>query len=494
MNTKNDLLKKPASEAEIFKNMMRTVFAVATAFFIKNIIGKSWQGAIIIGICLIAFVVLVFTMKKKTTKPETQQLAICISIVFLVFCISLNSGNFYSDDFPLYLSVIAISGLYLVPKYTLIQAALIDVLLAAAYIIHPEKADPLSQYIMCMAIFTVGAFCFYMVIKRGRAYIEIGTAKTNDANKLLSELKHAGVELQDNCDSSAERILKLEKANALLQSSTNELRSGSKGITAGTLEVSQAFEEMQQKMSVTEGHVEQLNKDVKRVESALSENKKSMKDMTNEMEVLKSTVGATAEVFSSLQEQIAEITKVTEQLTSIASSTNMLALNASIEAARAGQAGAGFAVVATKVQDLAFDSNNCSSQVVSVVSAMQRQIEITSKQLTDSTQAIHSSIESMKGFQNDFDHLTSQFGSLYSNIEEQNVSVQEMNQIFEHLNLKIHEMTTSSEANQASVEAMTDAIEIYKENIDRVVESNKEIHNISATMLELSNTQSDSEV
>ncbi len=493
MDTKKNIVKKPASEAEILKNMMRVIFAVAGAFFLKNIISKSWLGAAIIGICLIVFILLVYIMKKRNTNPETQQLAICISVVCLVFCISLNSGNFYSDDFPLYLSVIAISGLYLVPKYTLIQAALIDVFLVAAYIIHPEKADPLSQYIMCMAIFSVGAFCFYMVIKRGRAYIELGTAKTNDANKLLTELKHAGIELQDNCDASAERILKLEKANALLENSTNELRAGSEGITAGTVEVSQAFEEMRQKMSVTESHVEQLNKDVKRVESALSENKESMQGMTDEMEILKTTIGATSEVFGSLQEQIAEITKITEQLTSIASSTNMLALNASIEAARAGQAGAGFAVVANKVQDLAVDSNKCSSQVVSVVSAMQSQIEATGKQLEDSTQAINSSIEAMKGFQNDFGHLTSQFGSLYSNIEEQNVSVQEMNRIFEHLNLKIHEMTSSSEANQVSVEAMTDAIQVYKENIDRVVESNKEIHTISATMLEQSNTQSDSE-
>ena len=431
-------------------------------------------------------------MKKRNVNQETQQLAICISIVFLVFCISLNSGNFYSDDFPLYLSVIAISGLYLVPKYTLIQAALIDVLLAAAYIIHPEKADPLSQYIMCMAIFTIGAFCLYMVIKRGRAYIEIGASKTKDAEKLLTELKHAGIELQKNCDSSVQRIAMLEKANLLLENSTRDLRSGSEGITTDTFEVSQAFDEVQQKMLVTEGHVEQLNKDVKRVESALSENKKSMREMTNEMEVLKTTVGATAKVFSSLQEQISEITTITEQLTSIASSTNMLALNASIEAARAGQAGAGFAVVATKVQDLAVDSNSCSSHVVSVVSAMQKQIEATSKQLADSTQAINSSIESMKGFQNDFDHLTSQFGSLYANIEEQNVSVHEMDQIFENLKFKINEMAASSEANQTSVESMTDALQVYKENINRVVASNKQIHNLSATMLELSNSQQNS--
>ena len=485
-------IKKPASEAEIFKNMMKTVFAVASAFFIKNVIGKSWQGAAIIGICLVIFTVLVFTMKKRNIKQETQQLAICISVVFLVFCISLNSGNFYSDDFPLYLSVIAISGLYLVPKYTLIQAALIDVLLAAAYIIHPEKADPLSQYIMCMAIFTVGAFCLYMVIKRGRAYIEIGASKTKDAEKLLSELKYAGEELQENCNSSAQRIARLEKANLLLENSTSELRSGSEGITAGTFEVAQAFDDVQQKMLVTEGHVEQLNKDVKRVEAALSENKKSMREMTSEMEILKNKVGATAEVFGSLQEQIAEITKITEQLTSIAASTNMLALNASIEAARAGQAGAGFAVVATKVQDLAEDSNSCSSQVVSVVSAMQKQIEATSKQLADSTQAINTSIESMKGFQNDFDYLTSQFGSLYTNIEEQNISVREMDQIFEHLKLKINEMSASSEANQTSVESMTDALQVYKENINRVVASNKQIHNLSATMLELSTSQQNS--
>lgn len=98
-----------------------------------------------------------------------------------------------------------------------------------------------------------------------------------------------------------------------------------------------------------------------------------MKEMTDEMEILKNTIGTASEVFSTLQEEIVEISKVTEQLTQIASNTTMLALNASIEAARAGQSGAGFAVVASKVQELAEDSNHCSSQVVTVVSAMKKQ-------------------------------------------------------------------------------------------------------------------------
>ena len=128
MKEKKSTIKKPMSEEKIFKSMMTAVFLVASLFFVKNLIGKTWTGAIVIGVCLVIFSAAIFIMKKIYVKQEIQQLVLCLSIVFLVFCISLNSGNYYSDDFPLYLAVIALSGLYLVPKYTLVQAAIIDVL------------------------------------------------------------------------------------------------------------------------------------------------------------------------------------------------------------------------------------------------------------------------------------------------------------------------------------------------------------------------------
>lgn len=219
MSEPKNTIKKPMAENKIFKYMMTAVFLVASLFFVKNIITKAWSGAIAIGVCLVIFSVAIFLMKKLNIAPKIQQLVLCLSIVLLVFCISLNSGNYYSDDFPLYLAVIALSGLYLVPKYTLIQAALIDVLLITAYFIHPEKADPFSQYIMCVVILTICAFCFYMVINRGRSYIRLGEQRAKEAEKLLSELKDAGEKLQANCEHSLERVSKLEKANEQLESS-----------------------------------------------------------------------------------------------------------------------------------------------------------------------------------------------------------------------------------------------------------------------------------
>ena len=93
-------------------------------------------------------------------------------------------------------------------------------------------------------------------------------------------------------------------------------------------------------------------------------------------------------VFEKMEMQMKQIVEVTQQLNRISSNTTLLALNASIEAARAGQAGAGFAVVATKVKELSIDSNQCAGQVSEVVSQMQEQVQKTTQQLYESTQAL----------------------------------------------------------------------------------------------------------
>ena len=487
MGKDNKTIKKPMAEDKIFKYMMTAVFLVAALFFVKNIISKAWSGAIVIGICLVIFSVAIFIMKKMKVAQKIQQLVLCLSIVLLVFCISLNSGNYYSDDFPLYLAVIALSGLYLVPKYTLIQAALIDVLLIVAYFIHPEKADPFSQYIMCVVILTICAFCFYMVINRGRSYIRLGERRAKEAEKLLLELKDAGEKLQANCEHSLERVSKLEKANERLESSIDDLRDGSSNITQGTVDVSQTFDDMQEKMLTTQEHVASLNTEVKKVEDSLADSKKNMREMNSEMLTLKQTLEATNAVFTTLQDEIKEIVDFTQQLNKIANSTNTLALNASIEAARAGQMGAGFAVVASKVQVLAEDSNKCSGQIANVVNAMESLINQTSRQLSVSHTAVDNSINSLNDFQDSFKNLTSQFKSLYRNIEDQNDNIRDMDHSFVELRDKISDMASSSEENQNSVNAITDSIDVYKYNINKIVDDNIIISQLSTSLLESAN-------
>lgn len=486
MSDSTKKFKKPIGEDSIYKLMLIITFVVAGAFFVKNVISLSISGMIAIGGCLLALAVALLVMKLIKLHKRKKQLVVCIMLMFVVFIISLFSGNFYSDDFTLYLAVIALSGVYLEPTVTKVQAVLVNVLLALQYIINPGKADPLSQYIMCMALTTLTVILFLQVIKRGRSFIQVGADRSEEAEGLVASITKAGMELQQNCETSAKRVEGLKDASDKLEERTRELKDGSDNIIESAKDIVNSFDNVHETVQSTGEQISIMNTEVKRVEDALAENKKNMHEMSLQMNSVKKAVDEANEVFAKLQKQILEISAVTDQLNSIASSTNMLALNASIEAARAGQSGAGFAVVASKVQELAVDSNRCSGQVVEVVTAMQSQIEITTEQLEESTEAIDSSIGALEGLQNSFDDLTVQFEALYDNIEAQNVNVTKMDSEINQLETRINEMSACTEENQVYVDEIANAVELYKNHMKLVVDDTQQVKDLSVSMLTIS--------
>ncbi len=479
-------VKGPIAQEKIFKTMMAMTLVVAAAFLLKNVIGQTWVGAIAIGAVLVGFGIVIWITKKVNASQFTKQLILCVVLPLIVFFISIFSGDYYSDDFPLYLAVIALSGIYMEPLYTKIQIVEIPVLLMVLYFINPDKADPISQYIMCVVLTAVAAGMIMLAITRGRAFIDLTMKQAAEAQKLLDSIKNVGEELKDNYETSSGRIEGMQKVNQRLEENTSELKKGSYEITEGTRDVETSCDEVRQCMQITGGHMNALNQEVKHVEEAMSESKENMQIMDEQMQSVKRTVDETKEVFALLQKQIMEITEATAQLTKIASNTKMLALNASIEAARAGEAGSGFAVVAGQVQALAFDSNTCSDRVIAIVDNMRNQIDVTSSQLGESDEAINNSITSLEGLESGFDGLISSLDSLYDHIAEQNENVANMDTIFESLRSKIGEMSGHSEDNQAVVESIIESVNAYQEHMNLIVDDAKEISELSASMLDLS--------
>ena len=478
--------KLPASPEKIFKIMMIMTFGVAGVFFLKNLLGGAMRGAIAIGVCLFAFGAVLFVLKKLKLPASRQQLVISVGLMLVVFMISMNSGDFLSDDFILLLAVIGLSGMYLEPLYPIVQGIVGIVLLATLRILYPHKADPDGQFIMCLAVFGVVSFIMYLLVKRGRAYIELGNQRAEQAEHLLASIQQVGAELEANCEQSSVRVAGISEINDNLKANVGELRKGSETVTEGTREVGQACIEAMTQVMVTGEHVSSLNDALKKMEEAMAENSANMRAMSDQMQNVRKEIAEENEVFAILQNQINEIATVTEQITSIAASTKMLALNASIEAARAGASGSGFAVVASKVQDLAVDSNRCSEQVVAIVEQMKEQIARTASELKDSVVAIEESVGALSGLEAGNAGLTTQFDALYENIEEQNQNIKGIDSIFGNLRDRILEMGAYAEENQAVVDSIATSTESYRNYVNDIVEDTKHIHNLSAAMLETS--------
>ena len=485
MGEEKETGKQPISKDTIFKVMLYITYIVSGVFLLKNIVGKNLPGMVAIGICLVIFTAILLTLRRLKRDVREQQFMTSMGILFVVFIISQFSGESYSDDFLLYMAIIALTGLYLRPKYTLIQVILADIMLAVQYLIHPEKAGALGQYITCLLIFTLAGVILYLVINRGRAFIEVSQNRAEEAESLLASLQQLGKELEHNFENSSAGIEGLRKTNDRLNQNAEELRVGSTSITQGARAVEDTCDSAQVKMEETEKSVAALTDGVRSFEDSLEINRKNMTEMNQQMEVVQSAMGQVNQVFQLLEQQMKEIYKVTEQLKGISSSTTILALNASIEAARAGQSGAGFAVVASKVQNLAVDSNKCSEQVASVVGQMQRQIQETTRQLEESELAINASLGTLQGLQDGFSHLTDQFGNLYQDIEAQNENINQVNSIFETLKNDISEMSHCSEENQKAVEDIAEAMDVYKENMDQMIQDTKQVCEMSANLLNL---------
>ncbi len=486
---KDKKMKAPMSNKSIYRLMLVLVYIVAPVYLIKNLIGGTASGAITIGICLAVFAIAATAMHFMKTKDSTKQTVVALSVVLLVFLISLNSGAYYSDDYCLYLAVVALSGLYFNPKITKFQSFVIPVLLVVQYIVHPEKVESLSQFIMCVVIFILAAFLLCLLVNRGQAFIYISETKAEDAEKLLNSMKEVGEELQKSMANTATKYEELQGVNNQLVLDASGLRSGSDGIVQGTQEVVDVCDEAHGIVQATEQQIEALNAEVYSCENAIAESSKSLNDMSKQMNSVREAMDNTNKVFSILEEQMGEISGVIQELNKIASSTTMLALNASIEAARAGKMGAGFAVVATKVQQLAVDSNSCSQRVAEVLSAMQEQVLETTEKLQGSTEAIGGSLTSLDELQSDFDSLTSRFENLYMNIENQNETIHRVDCVFDELKEKIAVMNEYTEENQAVVESIFTSMDKCTENLNEVIEDSKHLTEVSENMLQTAMTK-----
>ncbi|MCM1386174.1 MAG: methyl-accepting chemotaxis protein [Bacillus sp. (in: Bacteria)] len=158
----------------------------------------------------------------------------------------------------------------------------------------------------------------------------------------------------------------------------------------------------------------------------------------NDMEASVQIVDESARQVLAINEQVAvfrekaiSINNIIDMVKKIASKSGLLALNASIEAARAGDAGRSFAVVATQIRDLSANTTASAENVVQYVgelmegiNTLSESIDMTAKSLKEGNESVHQSIENIGGMVERLDSMGNEIDHIYGEISTQSALTQ----------------------------------------------------------------------
>lgn len=323
------------------------------------------------------------------------------------------------------------------------------------------------------------------VISEVKTLINASTSLADKLGGIVTEVdEHAGI-LDDRMAS----LNALAEANS---TSTNQIRQVMDDLSSTAVTLADNVQSVNAKVNEMGDNMSAINSEAVTLNDNSDKMNRAGQNVSESMTLVLTSSHTASDIIAQLIEQvnetnkaIASINKAVELISDITSQTNLLSLNASIEAARAGQAGRGFAVVASEIKQLADQSSQGADSIKNIADNIleksNRSVILTGrmKELAEQEQT-------------DIGNAKESFDILNRIIEENAAiaqTVMDKTKNLEALKLDIinsvSELSAISEENAASNEEVTARVTEIAESVNRISEDTQTVRKVSSDMKEL---------
>lgn len=284
---------------------------------------------------------------------------------------------------------------------------------------------------------------------KGNLQLVIGEIKvqTNDLAKSSQHLTQTSDEIAEMGQMVAQRA--------------TETSSASHAMKDAARESSFSLDDTAQGLQVIAEDTQTLHMKSVQLKEASENGTVAIEAVQNQMQVIESSSQTVSNLAEQLSKQADEIRNFSHIITNITEQTNLLALNAAIEAARAGEQGKGFAVVADEVRKLAEESKISASQIVELTASVEQNVR-------DVSIASKNGLASVK----DGVSIIRQAGDAFASINEY---VNDVVQSVEHISATSEEISAAAQEVSASVEEIAASSEISADKVSEIAGASQQL-------------------
>jgi methyl-accepting chemotaxis protein len=242
-------------------------------------------------------------------------------------------------------------------------------------------------------------------------------------------------------------------------------------IAAAVKEISATSKELLRSM-------EQLAADAEKTSEAATEGSRGLKGLGSSMESLSTATHSITDKLTTIRTKANKINSVVTAITKVADQTNLLSLNAAIEAEKAGESGAGFAVVAREIRRLADQSALATMEIEQMVEAMQEAVSSGVAQTRELTEAMDRGIQASERISGQFGDIIQRVEFMAPRYEAVHEGMQHQSEGAQQISDAMLQLTEMGQQTSESVNDLDnvshqlhDAVRILKEKIIHVVEN-----------------------
>lgn len=186
-----------------------------------------------------------------------------------------------------------------------------------------------------------------------------------------------------------------------------------------------------------------------------------------------------ADIVTNMNESVKKISTISDAITEITEQTNLLSLNASIEAARAGDAGKGFAVVASEIGKLAEQSKKSTEQITVLIEEIQEKADIVVQAMNGTKEINQEQNQAVTKTEKIFNDISASITDLTGKVIEVKSSVDEMQVQKQIFVTQIESTSAISEETAASTEEVTASAERVTETMSRFSQNTEDLKQLA---------------